>query len=67
MAGKLEGRRCVEGGRERVTVAGRRGGFASFHPCPVFYLWYLVLFSIGICGEADTGKRKGGFLYAIHI
>lgn len=57
-----------DGGRERVTVARRWGVFASFHVCPVFYLWYLrVLFCIGICGEADTGKRKGGFVYAIHI
>lgn len=36
--------------------------------CSVFYLWcFRVLFFIVVCGEADTGKRKGGFVYAIHI
>lgn len=40
----------------------------SFHVCSVFYLWSLgVLFFIDVCGEADSGKRKGGFVCDIHI
>lgn len=62
------GRQNSAGEEGKEKELRRCSGFASFPVCPVFYWWSLrALVFLGVCGEAGAGKRKGGFVCAMHI